>query len=334
MIVRRALVTRGKRFARAAGAVYLLVVVVAAIVQVSVHAGIDVPGTAKTGAQDFGSGSAMPAVGVGADVALAMAFLLVGVMLYLLFRHVDRRAAGAPVVYLAVGVGLLVVNLLFHHAALLAASDSSTGGRGAQSVNGLVSMLLDLSDRGYAVAGAVLGLCLLPLGSLAYRSSRLPRVIGALLVVGLGVSTLTTYALPGLPTLVQQALAPPPIADFWLVLYLVARAGRLPRLDQQQDQTVSESARRRSDSATGMHDELSSEVDIAGRPTPTDSEDDPWSSSATTVTGRGRWACAGRCWKGIGATWIISRTGWSPAVPPSPTTEPLQAASTSWTYRT
>jgi len=132
-----------------------------------------------------------------------------------------------------------VVNLLLERAALLARSDSSTGGLGAQSVNGLVSMLLDLNDRGYALAGALLGLCLLPLGSLAYRSSRLPRVIGALLVVGLGVSTLTAYALPGLPALVQQALAPPPITDFWLVLYLVARAGRLPRLDQQQDQTVS-----------------------------------------------------------------------------------------------
>ena len=241
MIVRRALVTRGKRFARAAGAVYLLVVVVAAIVQVSVHAGIDVPGTANVSAQDSGAGagSTLPAVTRDADVSMAVSFLLVGVTLYLLFRHVDRRAAGAPVVYLGVGVGLLVVNLLFHHAALLAPSASSTSGLGAQSVNGLVSMLLDLNDRGYALAGAVLGLCLLPLGSLAYRSSRLPRVIGALLVVGLGVSTLTAYALPGLPALVQQALAPPPIADFWLVLYLVARAGRLPKLDQQQDQTVS-----------------------------------------------------------------------------------------------
>lgn len=231
--------TAAKRFARAAGAVYLLIVVLAAIVQVSVHAGIDVPGTANAGAQGSGAGSALPAVGLQADVAMAMAFMLVGATLYLLFRHVDRRAAGAPVVYLAVGVGLLVVNLLFHHAALLAPTASSTSGLGAQSVNGLVSMLLDLNDRGYALAGAVLGLCLLPLGSLAYRSSRLPRVIGALLVVSLGVSTLTAYALPGLPALVQQALAPPPIADFWLVLYLVARAGRLPKLDQQQDQTVS-----------------------------------------------------------------------------------------------
>jgi hypothetical protein len=177
LIGRGTLVTAAKRFARAAGAVYLLVVVVAAIVQGSVHAGIDVPGTANAGAQDSGAGSTLPAVTRDADVSMAaVSFLLVGVTLYLLFRHVDRRTAAAPVVYLAVGVGLLVVNLLFHHAALLAPSASSTGGLGAQSVNGLVSMLLDLSDRGYTVPGAALGLCLLPLGSMAYRSSRLPRV--------------------------------------------------------------------------------------------------------------------------------------------------------------
>ena len=122
------------------GAVYLLVVVVAAVVQVSVHAGIDVPRTAKAGARDSGAGSTLPAVTRDADVSMAMAFSLVRVVLYLRFRHADRRSAGAPFVYLAVGAGLLVVNLLLERAALLACSDSSTGGLGAQSVNGLVSI--------------------------------------------------------------------------------------------------------------------------------------------------------------------------------------------------
>ena len=80
------------------------------------HAGIDVPGTANAGAQDSGAGSTLPAVTRDADVSMAVSFLLVGVTLYLLFRYVDRRTAAAPVVYLAVGVGLLVVNMLFHHA--------------------------------------------------------------------------------------------------------------------------------------------------------------------------------------------------------------------------
>lgn len=54
--------TAAKRFARAVGAVYLLVVVLAGIVQVSVHAGINVPGTANAGAQDSGASSALPPV--------------------------------------------------------------------------------------------------------------------------------------------------------------------------------------------------------------------------------------------------------------------------------
>ncbi len=70
------------RFARAAGAVHLLVLVVAAIVQVSVHAGIDVPGTANVSAQDSGAGSTLPAVTRDADVSMAVSFLLVGVTLY------------------------------------------------------------------------------------------------------------------------------------------------------------------------------------------------------------------------------------------------------------
>lgn len=163
--------TAAKRFARAVGAVYLLVVVLAGIVQVSVHAGINVPGTANAGAQDSGASSALPPVSLQADVATAMAFLLVGATLYLLFRRVDRRASGAPVVFAAVGSGLILVNLLFHHAALLVEPDPSYRSLGAQPYGGLMSLLLDMHDRGYTLAGIVLGLSLLPLGCLAYQSS-------------------------------------------------------------------------------------------------------------------------------------------------------------------
>lgn len=227
------LMTAAKRFARAVGAVYLLVVVLAGIVQVSVHAGINVPGTANAGAQDSGASSALPPVSLQADVATAMAFLLVGATLYLLFRRVDRRASGAPVVFAAVGSGLILVNLLFHHAALLVEPDPSYRSLGAQPYGGLMSLLLDMHDRGYTLAGIVLGLSLLPLGCLAYQSSMLPRVIGSLLVVGLVVSTLVGFVRPDLPAIIPKAIAPPPVADFWLVLYLVTKAGRVPRRPDQ-----------------------------------------------------------------------------------------------------
>lgn len=114
----------------------------------SVHAGINVPGTANAGAQDSGASSALPPVSLQADVATAMAFLLVGATLYLLFRRVDRRASGAPVVFAAVGSGLILVNLLFHHAALLVEPDPSYRSLGAQPYGGLMSLLLDMHDRG------------------------------------------------------------------------------------------------------------------------------------------------------------------------------------------
>lgn len=60
---------------------------------------------------------------------------------------------------------------------------------------------------------------------------RSPDIIDVL-VVSLAVSTLLAKASPSTPALLQQALAPPPLADLWLVLYLVAKAGRVPRVNR------------------------------------------------------------------------------------------------------
>jgi len=229
VIDRGKLVTTVKHLARAAGAVYLLITLIAVIVQVSGHAGVDIPGLAADDAQHPMASTALPPPTAEAGAAMALAFAFVGATVYLSFRLVGRQVGGALSVYLVVGTGLLAINLLFHHAAMQAASASSADDLRTQTVNGLVSILLDLDERGYTAASVVLALCLLPLGSLAYRSKRLPRVIGALLVVSLAVSTLVAHAWPSSPALVHQALAPPPLADLWLVLYLVTKAGRVPR---------------------------------------------------------------------------------------------------------
>ena len=132
-------------------------------------------------------------------------------------------------VVVAVGAGMVLVNLLFHYAALLVAADSASHAFGAQRSGGLVSLVLAMHDHGYTIAGVVLGLCLVPLGYLAYRSSRLPRVLGNLLIVSLVVATLVGFGWPDLPGVVHTIIAPPPVADLWLVLYLVTKGGRVPR---------------------------------------------------------------------------------------------------------
>jgi hypothetical protein len=231
-IDRRRLMTAAKRLARVAGALYLLIVVLSGIAQLGVRAGIRVPGDAADTAQNIGANPTLFRVSLVADIATAAIFVFVGVTLYLLFRHIDRHAAGALVVFGAVGAGMILVNLLFHHTAQLVATDPSYHALGAQSSDGLVSLLLDMHDHGYTIAGVFLGLCLLPLGYLAYQSGRFPRVLGILLVVSWIVSTLVGSLWPDLPVVVHKIIAPPPVADLWMVLYVATKGVRVPRLNQ------------------------------------------------------------------------------------------------------
>jgi len=241
-IDRRRLITAAKRIARAAGALYLLVVVLAGIAQLGVRAGVGVPGGAPVTAENIAVNATLIRVSLATDIATAGIFMLAGAALYLLFRHIDRHATRAPAVLVAVGAGLILINLLFHHAAQLVAANPSHNALDARSADGLVPLLLDMHDHGYTITGLAFGLCLLPLGYLAYQSSLFPRVVDTVLGVSLIVSALVGLLWPDLPTVAHRVIAPPPVADLWMILYLVAKGGtpappwwrrlRVPRLTQ------------------------------------------------------------------------------------------------------
>jgi hypothetical protein len=223
----RGLMTAVKRPLRIAGALYLLVVVLGGIVQIVARAGIRLPGAATATGQHTDAQAFQ--VSVIADIAMAMIFVVVGGTLYLLFRHIDRHAAGATVVFVTVSAGMIVINLLFHLAGLLGEADSSRSALGARTSGGLVERLLNMHDHGYTIAGVFFGLCLLPLGYLAYRSSRIPRVLSTLLTISLILDMLLGLLWPDLPALIHTIIAPPPVADLWLILYMVAKGGLGPR---------------------------------------------------------------------------------------------------------
>ncbi len=225
----RELMTEVKRPLRIAGALYLLVVVLGGVAQLAARAGIRLPGAATSARQHMDAQPATFQVTLVADIAMAALFVSAGIALYLLFRHIDRNAAGATVIYVAVGVGMILVNLLFRFAALLGEADPFHQALGAQTSGGLVERLLDMHDHGYTIAGVFFGLCLLPLGYLAYQSSRIPRVLSTLLAISLILDTLLGLLWPDLPALIHTLVAPPPVADLWLILLMVAKGGLGPR---------------------------------------------------------------------------------------------------------
>jgi hypothetical protein len=133
-----------------------------------------VPGYAANTAQNVAAGPTVAPVSLATDLAIATIFAVVGVTVYLLLRRIDRRAAGRRVVFAAVAAGMILVNLAFHHAALLFAAGPGSTAVGAQNSDGLVVLLLGMHDHGYTITGAFFGLWLLALGHLAYQSSLFP----------------------------------------------------------------------------------------------------------------------------------------------------------------
>jgi hypothetical protein len=217
--------TKPRTLARTAGIAYLLMFL-GVWAHLGVRAGIHVPGDAATTAQNLTADATMFRLALVADIAMATAFVVVSVLLFRLLRHVNWPAAGALVVFVAIGAGMILTNLLLHQAALLVATDTTYGTLRSDE---LVLLLLDLHGHGYALAGVFFGLWLLPLGYLAYHSGLFPRLLSILLLVAGGayiVDTLAAFLFPDLPGLVHAVIKAPTAVEFWLIAYLLIKGVR------------------------------------------------------------------------------------------------------------
>jgi hypothetical protein len=218
-----------KRLARIAGGLYLAMVVLGAGAHLGVRADVRVPHDAAATVANLVANLTVFRLALAADIAMATIFVCLGVALHRLLRDVDRHAAGALVVFVAVGAGLILSNLLFHQGALLVATDPAYAL--GEAGDGLVLLLLDLQHHGYTLAGIFFGLWLLPLARLARRSGLFPPLLATLLVVAGGawiVGTLVAVVWPDLPAAIHAVLTAPTLAELWMVAYLVIKGVRTP----------------------------------------------------------------------------------------------------------
>ncbi|QDC38546.1 DUF4386 domain-containing protein [Sphingobium fuliginis] len=118
------------------------------------------------------------------DLAMACAMLGATVLLYALFapggRHVARMAALLSVI----GIATLGAGSLLSIAPLILLDGAPHPGIGMAQTYSLVELTLLLRDQVQHVARIFLGLYLLLIGLLAFRSRRFPRALGAALMFG------------------------------------------------------------------------------------------------------------------------------------------------------
>lgn len=224
--------TNPKRLARVAGLLYLLNGILSGFALLFVYAKVYVAGDAAATARNLVAHSGLVRAGVAADLVQAVIWVLLALTLYRLLKPVSRSAAGAMVVFVGIGAGIVMLNEVFGFEALRVATGAvSLASVGPAGSNGLALLLVDAQHYGILVAQIFFGLWLIPLGYLAYKSGWFPRLLGMLLILGAAgylVDTFAAFLVPNFGNAIHGYITiPSAIAEIWTLGYLLVIGVRM-----------------------------------------------------------------------------------------------------------
>ena len=171
-----------KRIARAAGLLYLIVVVTGIFSLAYVPSQITVPGDTAATVGNIVASEALFRLGIAASVICYTAFLLLPFVLYKLLSPVGKGVAALMAAFAVVSVPISFVNLLNKFDILSLLNGASY--LQAEQLHAQVMLSLAAYSNGILVSKVFWGLWLLPFGYLVFRSGFLPRILGILLMAG------------------------------------------------------------------------------------------------------------------------------------------------------
>jgi hypothetical protein len=209
---------------------YLALAVLGGFAELVVRDRIVELGDAAATAEGIRASDALFRAGFVADLAQATIFLFTAMALYLLLRGVHELAARAMVIFVAVSVAIMCLNLLNQYMALRLAT-GEVSGFGAAGSDAPAGLFADMHHAGYLIAQIFFGLWLLPLGYLVVRSGWFPKAIGALLIAGCAVYLIDTFVhflAPGVADGIEAfVLAPAAIGELSFVAWLLVKGVRV-----------------------------------------------------------------------------------------------------------
>lgn len=173
-----------KGLARGTGLLYLLIFSLGIFSELFVRQGLVIPGDAAATASNILASESLYRVALLVDLVRHVFLIGLPLALYWLLGRVHRGMATLMAALALVSAGLAMLNMANHFAALLLVSQPAyLAAFGVEQLQGAAMFFLGLFNEG-AYIGQFLGLWLLPMGYLVYRSGFLPKVFGVLLAVG------------------------------------------------------------------------------------------------------------------------------------------------------
>ena len=219
-----------KRLARIASALYLLVAITAPLGLIVVPARLVVAGDpAATAALVAGHGTLLR-LGMASELFHQAVEVFMVLVLYNLFKPVNRTLAQQMLVLGMVPIPMVFINVLAEVAAATAASGPAwLAAFGKPQLDALALLSMHLHAQGLQLAAVFWGLWLLPLGLLALRCGFIPKVFGwAVIASSLGyvLGSFTSLIAPGLASTFATPVFLLELGEPMMILWLVLVGAR------------------------------------------------------------------------------------------------------------
>lgn len=215
-------------YARLAGVLYIVITIAAIVAHIYMPSTLIVPDdTAATVANISASQDLFWMGGIGAELIVLLSEVVLSIILYMLFKPVNRTLSLLAAVSRLIMTTVHGINLL-NYVFILHIINGS--GFGVEQSNAMVSMFLDAHTYGFTLGIAFLVLHVFALGVLIYQSGYFPRVLGVLfLIAGFGylfdtVGLLFINGYTTTPDVIAMAITVAEIAfPLWLLVKGVNR---------------------------------------------------------------------------------------------------------------
>jgi hypothetical protein len=224
---------RTSKNARIAGAIYLLLAILAPIRLLYIPGKLFVQGDATATAANIAAHEALFRFGMVTEMLCGVVLIFLVLALYRLFRDTDRRLAILVVILGGVLPATVDFVIVLNDAAALILVQ----GAGYLDVfdkpqrDALAMLFLNLHHQQVLVLEILWGLWLFPLGALVYRSGFLPRFLGLWLFVNGAAylaTSLTGLLVPEHLGLVAKITLPALLGEMALMLWLAIMGAKDP----------------------------------------------------------------------------------------------------------
>lgn len=224
-------------YARTGGLLYLYIIVAAGFAEAFVRSKLIVSGDAAATASNIRAHETLFRFGFAADLSNLACDIALAVILYVLFRPVNRNLALIATFMHVAADTINVAALFFMFGGLRALVDGGfLTGFDPQQVQALSLLMFKLHASGFTISMVFFAISLIILGYLIIRSGYFPKFVGALLLIaGTGYifnSFARFLAPPVAEALFPWTLLPGFFAELALCLWLLIKGVNLAKWEQ------------------------------------------------------------------------------------------------------